>query len=414
MSEINETGGLGNDQIPAGFGQPAFGLGTASSTGPGPDQKLIAQSAAGTPNGIDPLNRGFSIGGADDPLAEFEKALNNPPGLDIGGGRPATPMNSPSHPAMASMREGDDPFGEEFNPFAGDDDFLAGEEDLVFGDADALPAFEDIADDPDIAGLPVDASGVIEPVVVPDEIIPEPELGEMPDVALPFEEPVLEISEEDVDIQIPENVFENNGIPESIPVKESFKLPENQRIIVSKGDQIFMLGHVREEFTPKFAESAFARALKSLAESKEGGGHLVLRGRKMEKTAVVGRSVLVEVAKDWRLPGTNTVFEAHDLLQIVSAKPVREADETDNEENAAGGKKKDKDNAKTREEAEEEKLKREAMLAYKRWREAKKKKEGDDDDDDDDKNDTPEGKAKKERAKREAAMLKRQQTGGWL
>jgi hypothetical protein len=419
-SKVEETSGLGNATVPAGFGKPTFGQGNAVPAGPGPDQRMIAQSAAGTPNGIDPLNRGFSIGGADDPLAEFEKAQDNPPGMGIGGGTPTAPLNSPSHPAMASMHEDgigmengypvglgeeDNPFGESENPFA--------EDALDYENVDALPEFEDIIDDPALAALPVDADGVIDPVTVPAEIAVEPELGEIPEVALPFEEPIVEIGEEDVDIQIPENVFENDGIPESIPVRESFKLPENQNVIVSKGDQIFLLGHVREEFTPKFAESVFTRALKSLGESR-GDMHAVMVGKKNEKVAIVGRSMLVEVAKDWRLPGSNTIFEAHDLLQIVSAKPVREANESDAEDKDKDGKK-EKDAAKAKEAAEEEKLKKEAMFAYRRWREAeKKKKEGDDGDDDDDDDDSVEEKAKKERAKREAAQLERQRTGGYI
>jgi hypothetical protein len=439
--KIKETDGLGNAAVPAGYNTPGFGLGTAALAGPGPDQKLIAQSAAATPNGIDPINKGFQIGGAYDPLAEFEKAQDNPAGLGIGGGTPTSPMNSPSHPPMASIKEdgfganangspagiseGDNPFEEGDNPFEEGDNPFAEDGAMAFENIDALPAFEDIAEDPALAALPVDAGGVIEPIVVPDEEVFDPELGPIPDVALPLEEPIVEIGEDDVDVQIPENVFENDGIPESIPVMESFKLPENQSVIVSKGDQIFMLGHVREEFTPKFAESVFTRAVKSLCENKRGG-HVVLAGEKREKVAIVGRSMLVEVAKDWRLPGTSTVFEAHDLLQIVSAKPLREGDEIDDDDKGARAEgksgKKENDDAKAKEEAEEEKLKKEAMLAYRRWREAAKKKKEDDGKDEDDEDGSESGddeekaekKAKKERAKREAAMLERQRTGGWI
>jgi hypothetical protein len=313
-------------------------------------------------------------------------------------------------------------FGEGGNPFGEDDAPQA------FENADAIPAFEDICDDPALAALPVDADGIIQPIVVPDEVIVEPELGEIPDVTLPFEEPILDITEDDVDVTIPENAFENEGMPEAIPVVESFKLPENQSVIVSKGDQIFMLGHVREEFTPKFAECVFSRALKSLAESKgQTVGTFLKVGQKHEKVAIVGRSMLVEVAKDWILPGTNTVFEAHDLLQIVSAKPVREAEETDEAEDD-----KDKDGkpagkgekAKKEDDAEVEKAKKEALLAYRRWKEAANKNKKEDDDDSDDDDDDPDGKgddddkaekkAKKERAKREAAMLERQRTGNLL
>jgi hypothetical protein len=211
---------------------------------------------------------------------------------------------------------------------------------------------------------------------------------------------------------IPENVFENDGLPEAIPVTESFKLPENQNVIVSKGDQIFMLGHVREEFTPKFAECVFSRALKSLAESKgQSAGTFLKVGQKHEKVAIVGRSMLVEVAKDWMLPGTDTIFEAKDLIQIVSAKPVREAEETDEDEDkdkGKDGKSADKaEKAKKEDEIEAEKAKKEYYLAKRRWLEAKSKRKEDDDD-------KAEKKAKKERAKREAELLARQRTGGWI
>jgi hypothetical protein len=419
---VKESDGLGNATVPSGYNQPNFGMGTAISVGPGPDQQMLAQSAAATPNGIDLLNKGFQIGGADDPLAEFENAQDNPAGFGIGGGKPTSPMNSPSHPAMATMKEdgigmGMDgmPIGEDENPFAEDDDSFVEDDELVFEDVDAVPAFEDIGDDPVLAALPVDASGVIEPVVIPDELIVDPELGAIPDVVLPFEEPIVEIGEDDVDIQIPENAFENDGVLEAIPVMESFKLPENQRIVVSKGDQIFLLGHVREEFTPKFAESAFTRALKSLCEGK-GGGRLSMTGEKREKVAIVGRSLLVEVAKDWRLPGTSTVFEAHDLLQIVASKPLREAEEVDEDEDSKveGKGKKENDDDKDK---EEEKLKKEAMLARRRWEEAKKRREDAEEEEEEEEGDDEEKaekKKKKERAKRESALLARQRNGGYI
>jgi len=359
MKEIN-TDGLGNPTVPGSYNQPDIGLGTAALAGLGPDQRLIAQTAENTPNAIDPLNSGFSIGGANDPLAEDE--------------------------------------------FLGYDDIE--ENDInTFEDVDAIPTFEDIDDDPDLASLPVDASGVIDPEVIPDEMFLEPELGEIPDVILPFEEPILELGEDDddVDIQIPENAFDNDNTPDSIIVEESFRLPENQSIIVTKGDQIFLLGRVREEFKPSFAETVFSRALKALWESK-GGGHLVLTGSRHEKVAQVGRSLLVEVAKDWRLPGTDTIFEVRDLLQIVSAKPIREADETDSTLNNSVRK---TDNAfKIKEASEMEKLKKKAILAHRRWQEAeKKRKEGDNEEDED---------SEKDKAKQEAAFLERQRTGGWI
>jgi hypothetical protein len=433
--------GLGNSVVPVGYNQPNFGVGTAIQPGsPNPEAHLAAASAAATPNGIDPLNRGYQLGGAVDPLAEFEPAVSNPSGMDIGGGRPPAPISSPGFPPMASSSfkedgigmgpdgtlvgsEAENPFAED-NPFGEDNPFSEDGAAQVFKDADAVPAFEDISDDPALAALPVDADGIIQPIVIPDEVIEEPELGEIPDAALPFEEPILDITEDDVDVAIPENAFENDGMPEAIPVVESFILPENQSVIVSKGDQIFMLGHVREEFKPKFAECVFSRALKSLAESKgQHAGTLLKVGRRHEKAAIIGRSMLVEVAKDWMLPGTSTVFEAHDLLQIVSAKPVREAEETDEEDDEKGKDGKASEKSKKEDDAEVEKAKKEALLAYRRWKEKSKEHKKEDDDSDasvddedsgDDDADKAEKKAKKERAKREAAFLERQKTGGWI
>jgi hypothetical protein len=422
---------LGNNAVPAGYNQPNFGVGTATQPdSPNPDAQLAAASAAVTPNGIDSLNKGYQLGGANDPLKEFDPAKDNPPGMDIGGGNPPAPISSPGFPPMASSSFKEDgigmgpdgkPVGEAENPFAEDNPFGEDGAAQAFEDADAIPAFEDISDDPALAALPVDADGIIQPIVVPDEVIMEPELGEIPDVALPYEEPILDITEDDVDVAIPENVFENDGMPEAIPVTESFKLPENQSVIVSKGDHIFMLGHVQEEFTPKFAECVFSRALKSLAESKgQSVGTFLKVGQKHEKVAIVGRSMLVEVAKDWMLPGTNTIFEAHDLLQIVSAKPVREAEETDEAEDEKGkdGKPADKaEKSKKDDEAEAEKAKKEYYLAKSRWLEAKKKRAEDDDDDDDEDGDDPdkvEKKKKKERARREAEQLARLKTGNLI
>jgi hypothetical protein len=435
----NSVPGLGNNTVPAGYNRPDFGVETVTPAGsPNPEAQL---AAAHIPNGID-FNKGYQLGGAADPLAEFEPATNNPAGLNPGNGKPPAPISFPGFPPMASSSFKEDGIGMDVNgmlvgaeaeyPFAEDNDFFGendnpfGENDTqVFGDVDAIPAFEDVADDPVLAVLPVDEDGVIQPIVVPEPVEVEPELGEIPDVALPFEEPILDITEDDVDVLIPENAFENEGTPEAILVAESFKLPENQRVVVSKGDQIFILGHVREEFTPKFAECVFSRALKSLVESKGRiAGTFLKVGRNHEKVAIVGRSMLVEVAKDWRLPGTNTIFEAHDLLQIVSAKPVREAEETDEDEdgNSEEGKTVEK-SKKKEDDAEVEKAKKEALLAYRRWKEASRrhKKEDDDDSDGDDldddieeDDDIAEKKAKKERAKREAALIARQKTGGWI
>jgi hypothetical protein len=432
----NMVTGLGNSAVPGNYNTPDFGVGTAIQPGsPNPDAQLAADSAGITPNGIDPLNKGYQLGGAYDPLAEFEPASNNPAGMSIGGGDPSRPISSPGFPAMASGSFQEDgigmepdgmPVGFEAEDFFDEDNpFEEDSVDQTFDTIDAVPAFEDIEDDPALAALTVDADGIIQPIVVPDEIIVEPELGEIPDAALPFEEPILDITEDDVDVEIPENVFENDGMPEVIPVVESFKLPENQNVIVSKGDRIFVLGRVREEFTPKFAESVFSRALKSLIESKgQSAGVIFKIGQKHEKVAVIGRSMLVEVAKDWMLPGTGTIFEARDLLQIVSPKPIREAEETDeaNDESGKDADKAEKFKKRNEKENEIEKAKKEALMAYRRWKEASNKRKEDDDSDDDDdleddseeEDDKAEKKAKKERAKREAAMLERYRTGGLI
>lgn len=433
----NSVPGLGNNTVPAGYNTPSFGVGTATQPGfPNPEAQLAAAQAAQTPNGIDP-NSGYSLGGAVDPLAEFEPAIDNPAGMGIGGGKPPSPISSPGFPSMASSSFKEDEFGmdedDNFTGLEAEDSFAEdgnpfGEDDAVqtFENTDAIPTFEDMADDPALAALPVDANGIIQPIIIPDEVVEEPELGEIPDAVLPFEEPILDITEDDVDVSIPENAFENDGMPEAIPVVESFKLPENQNIIVSKGDQIFVLGHVREEFTPKFAECVFSRALKSLVESKGRSLNTFLKvGKKHEKVAIVGRSMLVEVAKDWALPGTSILFEAHDLLQIVSARPVREAEETNEAENGKEKDGKTAEKSKKEDDADVENAKREALLAYRRWKEAAKKHKKEDEDEDEDSEDEDsddnsdaadktEKKAKKERAKREAALLQRQRTGGWI
>ena len=332
--------------------------------------------------------------------------------------------NVPADPAAA----GDDSgyaIGGAVDPLGENDPYLPVEEhDTVIGetegsqtfeDIDAIPAFEDIEDDPELAALPVDADGIIQPIIVPDDTPVDPELGDIPDVVLPMEEPILDMTEDDVDVEIPDNAFENGGVPEGIPVLESFKLPENQRVVISKGDQIFLLGKVKSEFTPKFAESVFSRALKSLAESKgQSSSNFVKVSQKHEKVALVGRSILVEVVKDWMLPGTSTVFESHDLLQIVSAKPIVEGEEAEDDKAAE---KDDSADKKNKDEDEDvEKNKKEALAAYRRWKEAEKKRResGADDNTFDDAVEDELEKAEKERQKREEAFLARQRSGGLI
>lgn len=390
---------------------------------------------------------GFEIGGAVDPLTEVEDSTDSPK-VTVTSGKVSKPISSPSFPEM-SFKEDEDPSAfAEANPFfpeppafkeeeddivqeddldengneifTEDDDGLFTEEDDIVQEDDTFQDNETFAEDDvslEIADLPVDADGVIDPITVPNEVEPEPELGKIPDVVLPMEEPVVEIDENDLDVDLPENAFSDDGEPKPIVVEESFKLPENSRIIVSKGDQIFHLGRVRTKGVPKFAESAFVRAVKSLTESK-GKGKVVQLLRKNEKVALVGRSLLVEVLRDWRLPGTSTIFESHDLLQIVASKPVREGEDPAITEDEVI---KSEVFTRKKEEYEEEKFKRETLLAYKRWKKvekARKIKEGEDVNEDDevdvDAADEPEKKLQKERAKKEAAFLARQKASGWL
>jgi hypothetical protein len=86
---------------------------------------------------------------------------------------------------------------------------------------------------------------------------------------------------------------------------------------------IFFCGKAKKGI-PSFAESTFSQAAKLLVKSKNLKGDFLAEGKKSERVALIGRSCLVEVAHDWRLPGTDTIFEAGDILQIVSRKQVSE------------------------------------------------------------------------------------------
>lgn len=414
MKRYNEENGLGTNQVPAGYGAPDFSVGDATNPGPNPDIALAADTAAAMANG-DP-NPGFSLGGADDPLNEYTPAgeLSG----QLVGNPETTPLNPPTIPQSvvenddAIMYEDDlayDANGTVIDDFTSDPVQEEDDDVISFDSVDEMPEFEEY-DELDTADAEVDGAGVIEPEVI-DLDFEDPELGAVPDVELPMTEPIVHVEPDEPDVYATE--AEINGTdPEPIVVVESFRLPEDRSVVVSKGDQIFVIGHAVNENTPKFTESVFKRAFRSLVESKNIPGKLSFKKSEgLKKCALVGRSLLLEVAKDWRIPGTDIVLEAHDIVQIVSMKPVSEKtvakketdDKTAESQDGAG---------KAEEETEEEKkAKKEMFLAQKRYLEAKARrqaKESDDEkDDDDDDDDEEEGKGKEDDKKKTEAFLRR-------
>ena len=320
------------------YAAPNHGVSDPVAPAPNPDQTLTAEQQAALAQGGE--NPGFSMGGANDPLAE-----DNPVPTD----------------------ENDDM--------------------LEFDSVDEMPEFEEY-DELDTQDAVLDDTGVIEPVVYEDDPVGDPELGIMPTAELPMMEPVVQVETDEDDIYV--SNAELDGGVEPIVVTEAFHLPENHSVVVGRGDQIFVIGHAMNEKTPKFAESVFKRAFRSLVESKNIQGKLSFRKSEgLKKVAVIERSCLVEVAKDWRLPGTDTVFEEHDILQIVSMKPITEkalkegGEGSGNLGNFGDAKaepfKKQEAEDYTlpeseddpNETADEKKAKQEAQIAYKRWKEAK-------------------------------------------
>lgn len=364
MKRYTEENGLGTNQVPAGYGTPDFSVGDATNPGPNPDATLAANTAAAMANG-DP-NPGFSLGGADDPLNEYEAAG------DLSGqlvGNPdTTPLKTPNIPQ--SVQENDDV--------------------ISFDSVDEMPEFEEY-DELDTADAEVDGAGVIEPEVI-DIDVEDPELGAVPDVELPMTEPIVQVEEDEPDCYATESEI-NGTEPEPIVVAESFRLPEDRSVVVSKGDQIFLIGHAMNENTPKFTESVFKRAFRSLVESKNIQGKLTFKKSEgLKKCALVGRSLLLEVAKDWRIPGTDIVLEAHDIVQIVSMKPVCEKTVAKKETEDKTAESQDDAGNKGEEETEEEKkAKKEMFLAQKRYLEAKARREAAKKEADD-KKDDPENK----------------------
>jgi hypothetical protein len=166
-----------------------------------------------------------------------------------------------------------------------------------------------------------DPDEILEPALYTDAEDPiVEEFGAIPDVIpeLP-DEPVIDLSDEvgtEVDIE------SGVAVP-SYEVETPFILPESKHVVVAKGDMIFFCGKAKKDI-PSFAESTFSQAVNLLVKSKGMKGAFLTEGKKSERVALIGRSCLVEVARDWRLPGTDTIFETGDVLQIVSRKQVSE------------------------------------------------------------------------------------------
>jgi hypothetical protein len=166
-----------------------------------------------------------------------------------------------------------------------------------------------------------DPSEVLNPTLYTDAEDPVvEEFGAIPDVVpeLP-DEPVVDLGD-DIDAEID---LESGVAVPSYEVETPFILPESRRVVVGRGDMIFFCGKAKKGI-PSFAESTFSQAAKLLVKSKNLKGDFLAEGKKSERVALIGRSCLVEVAHDWRLPGTDTIFEAGDILQIVSRKQVSE------------------------------------------------------------------------------------------
>lgn len=154
-----------------------------------------------------------------------------------------------------------------------------------------------------------------------------PELGDFPnDVTSPTEAPIVldDVDVED-DIYSPDNMLESK----EYVAKKSFRLPENRKVVVSRGDTLVFVGKAKQGL-PKFAESTFQKALNILTEKK--AGTLVAEGNQEEKIAIIGNSCLFEATCDWMLPGTNLIVEKGDLYQVISTKPIREAEDPEDKD----------------------------------------------------------------------------------
>lgn len=355
---------LGKVPVPAEYGKPDFSVEDPVNPGPTPDANLAADTAKAMASG-DP-NPGFSLGGADDPLKEMEPAKTDMTGKPAEISKPTFGMSSV---------EGEDTVEDPIYEYCEDEGEFEDGDEVEFDSVDEMPEFEEY-DDVDMADATVDGAGIIEPEIVNVDL-EDPELGAVPDVELPMTEPIVQVEPDEPDVYATESEIEG-GDPEPIFVSESFRLPEDRSIVVAKGDQIFVVGHAMNERTPKFTESAFKRAFRSLVESKNTTGKIAFKKSEgLKRCALVGRSLLVEVAKDWRIPGTDLVLEAHDIIQIVSMKPVTE--KTLSEGGKGSGSLDNFGDKKAapfkKEETEEEKAKKEYYLARKRYMEAKARRE---------------------------------------
>lgn len=408
----NSLGNLGmNSQVPAGYNTPDFGVGDMTQAGINPDQALASSP-------IDAIaSTSFSSGGIDDPLDEYTAARDNPSGYSVNANGIPPVLQSPSTPQVSQMREDEGGFGYDADDVVAASDIAEANgfdnETPAFGESDEVPAFtenEDYPSDSDIVDngvvtedeLPIDEDGALTPYTV-EQDIEEEDLGEIPDVDIPDQEPILEIDDDDIDVELPD-IDDTTLSSEPVPytVEESFLLPENGSCVVSKGDKIYVIGKIKENIVPQFAETTFSRAARALAESL----HETVLPKTLKddvRVAVAGRSMLVEVAKDWKLPGTDVIFEKNDLLQIVSSKPVK----TDEDPSKVRLK------TESASDEQKEKARREAAIAYKRWREADRKrceaegKEVKDDDDskEGDKDDKQGDKGKKDNDKKDEGFL---------
>lgn len=211
----------------------------------------------------------------------------------------------------------------------------------------ADPAASPIAEDFDPMAIDADGgagneSDILEPELYEDEMDPmavAPELGDFPaDPTVTSDIPVVL---DDTD----EDIYENDdllGESKIFVAKKAFHLPESHNLVVCRGDKISFVGKAKTS-NVKFAESTFSRALGKLTESRKG--KIVTEGAAEDKVALIGNSCLFEVARDWRLPGTNLILEAGDIYQVIGCKPLREADDSkDDKKDDKDGEKDSKDN----------------------------------------------------------------------
>lgn len=231
--------------------------------------------------------------------------------LDNFGGKKAPPFKKDDD-GKKNEAEGEKDPEKEDDPKAGEGD---GKKDGDEKGKDAGEKKEGIQEDFD------DPGEVLDPALYTDAEDPVvEEFGAIPDVIPEFpDEPIIDLGDEvSTEIDLESDV----AVP-AYEVEVPFVLPESKQLVVGKGDTIFFCGKAKKDI-PSFAESTFSQAVNLLVKSKKLKGAFFNEGKKNERVALIGRSCLVEVARDWRLPGTDTIFEAGDILQIVSRKQVSE------------------------------------------------------------------------------------------